>query len=69
MPPVKRRKKMKKLEQWLVYKISPNGRCRLCIAEFETEKEAVDFCDDYGWEMTDKNGFAWYLEYEQANGI
>ena len=58
---------MKKLEQWLVYRKSPNGRCRLCIAEFATEKEAVDFCNYYEWEIVDENGFGWDLEYEQAN--
>ena len=36
---------------------------RFDIVEFETEDEAVDFCDARDWEMMDENGFVWDLGY------
>ena len=58
---------MKKLEQWFTYKISPNGRHRLCVNDFDTEAEAINFCKAHNWEIKDKNGLIWKLIVEQAN--
>ena len=44
-----------------------NGQSQLsykeAVAEFETEREAEDFCESCGWEMADENGFVWNLDY------
>lgn len=33
------------------------------FASFKTEEEAVAFCEAYGWEWVDENGFAWGMNY------
>ena len=32
------------------------------LTSFNTEEEAVDFCEKNNWEYTDENGFQWGLE-------
>ena len=46
-----------------VYKESCGGVI-IKIAEFETEQEAVDFCEYYDWELKDENDFWWDLTYD-----
>lgn len=38
------------------------------IAEFETEQEAVEFCESYGWELKDENDYWWDLTYDVEMG-
>lgn len=33
------------------------------IAQFETEKEAVNFCKNHGWVWVDENDFEWNLDW------
>lgn len=35
------------------------------MAEFETEQEAVDFCEAYGWEVKDENEFVWDMDIDE----
>ena len=35
------------------------------IAEFETEQEAIDFCEYYNWELKDENDFWWDLAVDE----
>lgn len=32
------------------------------LASFNTEEEAVTFCNENNWEYIDENGFQWHLE-------
>lgn len=34
------------------------------VAEFETFQEAYDFCEYYGWQLEDENGFVWLLSID-----
>ncbi len=36
------------------------------MAEFETEQEAIDFCEAYGWEVKDENEFVWGMTIEEV---
>lgn len=31
---------------------------------FETEEEALNYCRNLGWQLTDINGFVWKMWYE-----
>ena len=33
------------------------------IADFDTEEEAIEFCEMWDWEMMDENCFVWDLDY------
>ena len=35
------------------------------IAEFETEQEAVEFCEAYDWEIKDENEFVWDMYIDE----
>jgi len=39
------------------------GKVRHWIAEFDTEDEAIDFCNMWNWEMIDDNTLVWDLDY------
>ena len=39
------------------------GKVRYDIADFETEEEAIEFCEAWDWEMMDENTFVWDLDY------
>lgn len=38
---------------------------RYVVAVFETEEDAIDFCDMWDWGMVDENNFLWDLYYEE----
>ncbi len=40
-----------------VYKVAQTASYEM--AEFETEQEAIEFCEAYGWEVKDENEFVW----------
>lgn len=46
---------------YIVYKKA--GKVRREVAEFETEVEAIEFCEAWNWEMMDENEFVWDLYY------
>jgi hypothetical protein len=48
-----------------VYKESSGGVKRY-VTEFDTEEEAVEFCDSMDWEYVDENRFVWDLDYREV---
>ena len=47
-----------------VYMVSGQGS-EFVFQSCETEQEAVEICEEYGWEFTDDNGFTWNLEIRE----
>ena len=39
---------------------------REILFETDSEKEALNFCEQNHWELRDENEFAWNLYYEKA---
>lgn len=48
---------------YIVYKHASTVRRE--VAEFETEEEAIEFCEAWNWEMMDENTFVWDLYYDE----
>lgn len=46
--------------------IKSGGGTKRYFTEFKTEKEAENFCREYGWEWIDENEFVWGMDYEEA---
>ena len=47
-----------------VYMTSGQG-CEFLFQTCETEQEAIDVCESFGWKMVDENGFCWSLEIRE----
>ena len=53
------------MKYWQVYIVSAGG-VKYEHMSFETEKEAVEYCNDCHWEWADENCFVWDLEIEEV---
>jgi len=40
------------------------GCTRWTVTEFDTEEEAVDYCEYYGWRLCEDGGYVWDLEID-----
>ena len=49
-----------------VYKVSPGGVKGGYVRVFEHEIDALDWCDQQGWEYCDENRFVWKLDYREV---
>ena len=36
------------------------------LTSFDTEAEAISFCEEYGWCWEDENGFVWDMDYREV---
>ena len=43
------------------------GRVKREMYTFETEEEAIECCESYGWEVAPDGGFVWDLEIEEGD--
>ena len=41
--------------------LESNGGCEVDMFDFDTEDEAREFCNAYGWLWEDENGFVWEM--------
>ncbi len=51
--------------KFVVYMESPGG-VRHTLTEFDTEVEAMRFCDIHHWSWLDENRFEWDLDYKEV---
>lgn len=53
----------------MMYRVTakPKGRLglRRTLEIFKTEKEALKFCEMWGWSYCDEDGKSWWLDYEE----
>ena len=42
-----------------------SGGVHRVVADFDSEREAVGFCEAMDWELEDGNGFYWDLDYRE----
>ena len=42
------------------------GKVKKVMYTFETEQEAIDCCESYGWEVAPDGGFVWDLEIDEV---
>ena len=47
-----------------VYMTSGQG-CEFVFQHCTTEHEAIELCENFGWKVTDGNGFCWSLEIRE----
>ena len=42
------------------------GGTRKHFVDCETEKAAIEFCEDYNYEWMDEHGFVWNMDYREV---